>query len=126
MISAKDIHEIEKKRNNIKKEIYKRIYEQFCKKIKMAVELGVKSVDLSIPKFIMGYPIFDRYKASVYLQRQLSNAGFIVHLRSQLEFAVTWDSQTHSGASSDHTHHTTEDFPSLINLKKLVSKHKGA
>ena len=129
MISAKDIHEIEKKRKSIKKEIYKRIYEQFCKKIKMSVELGVKSVNLSIPKFIMGYPIFDQYKASVYIQRQLTNAGFMVKLKSQLEFAVTWESPSSAEGRYDPGRHTPEDasaLPSLINLKKLASKHKGA
>lgn len=129
MISAKDIHEIEKKRKTIKKEIYTKIYEQFCKKIKMSVDLGVKSVDLIVPKFVIGYPIFDQYKASVYLQRQLKNAGFRVKLISQLEFAVSWKSPSATSSKSGSVIPPPEDsnaLPSLINLKKLASKHKGA
>ena len=125
MISAKDIHEIEKKRKTIKKEIYTKIYEQFCKKIKMSVELGVKSVDLTVPKFVMGYPIFDQYKASKYLQRQLKNAGFSVKLISQLDFTVSWESP--SSSKSESVRPPQEDssaLPTLINLKKLASKHR--
>ncbi len=128
MISAKDIHEIEKKRKTIKKEIYTKIYEQFCKKIKMSVDLGVKSVDLAVPKFVIGYPIFDQYKASVYLQRQLKNAGFRVKLISHLDFTVSWESPSTS-SKSESVRPPPEDsnaLPSLINLKKLASKHKGA
>jgi hypothetical protein len=128
MISAKEIHEIEKKRKTIKKEIYTKIYEQFCKKIKMSVSLGVKSVYLTVPKFVIGYPIFDQYKASVYLQRQLKNAGFRVKLVSQLDFTVSWYSPS-SSKSESSTRPPPEDssaLPSLINLKKLASKHKGA
>ncbi len=127
MISAKDIHEIENKRKHIKKEIYTKIYEQFCKKIKMSVTLGVKSVELSVPKFVIGYPIFDRYKASTYLQRQLKNAGFSVKLKSPLDFVIGWASSSKS--STEITRAPAEDssaLPSLINLKKLASKHKGA
>jgi hypothetical protein len=124
MISVKEIHEIENKRKKIKKEIYTKIYEQFCKRIKMSVEMGTKYTELAVPTFLMGYPTFDQIQAAVYLRRQLLNAGFVVRNISPTEFRVSW------GVRSSHPKQPPpeepEALPSLINLKKLASKHKGA
>ena len=124
MISVKEIHEIENKRKKIKKEIYTKIYEQFCKRIKMSVELGIKYTELAVPTFLMGYPTFDQIQAAVYLRRQLINAGFVVRNISPTEFRVSW------GVRSSHPKQPSPEepnaLPSLINLKKLASKHKGA
>jgi hypothetical protein len=125
MINVKEILEIENKRKKIKKEIYTKIYEQFCKKIRMAVDMGAKSVELSVPNFLLGYPTFDQTQAAVYLKRQLTNAGFKVLPTGFTEFRVTWE-----GSKSQSPPPPPVDdsgaLPSLINLKKLASKHRGA
>lgn len=122
MISVKEIHEIENKRKKIKKEIYTKIYEQFCKRIKMSVEFGTRHTELTVPTFLMGYPTFDQVQAAVYIRRQLLNAGFVVRDISPTEFRVSW------GVRSSHPKPPplgkSEALPSLINLKKLASKHK--
>ena len=125
MINVKDIQQIENKRKKIKKEIDTKIYEQFCKKIKMSVELGAKSVELSVPNFVMGYPTFDRTQATAYLKRQLTNAGFRVTPVGFVEFRVSWE----SSKTRDSPRPPPEDpgaLPSLINLKKLASKHRDS
>lgn len=124
MINVKEIQEIENKRKKIKKEIYKKIYEQFCKRIRMSVELGSKSVELTVPNFLVGYPTFDQIQAGVYLKRQLVNAGFTVINTSFTEFRVSWVSR--SSHKERPPPEEPEALPSLINLKKLASKHKGA
>jgi len=124
MISVKEILEIENKRKKIKKEIYTKIYEQFCKRIKMSVEMGTKYTDLAVPTFLMGYPTFNQYQAAVYLRRQLINAGFVVKNTSPTEFRVSWEARSSHNKLSPPEE--PEALPSLINLKKLASKHKGA
>ena len=47
MISINDVTKIDERRKQIKKETYKRIYEQFSRKIKQSVELGHKQVHLT-------------------------------------------------------------------------------
>ena len=125
MISITEIHKIERERRRIKKEIYTKIYEQFCKKIRNAVELSNKGVSLRVPSFVMGYPTFDRLKAAKYLKRQLENGGFKVDVLSQIDFYVTWSTPK----AQSQTHHTVEEeevaLPSLMNLKKLAQKHRG-
>jgi hypothetical protein len=125
MISIAEIHKIEKERRRIKKEIYTKIYEQFCKKIRNAVELTSKGVILRVPTFLMGYPTFDRLKSATYLKRQLENGGFKVDVLSHIDFYVTWN--TPKSQTQTQTQEIEEDIslPSLINLKKLASKHRG-
>lgn len=127
MISAHDIHKLEDKKRTIRKEIYKKIYEQFCKKIKLSVEMGLKSVTMIIPTFVLGYPTFDQQKASIYIRRQFENAGFKIVNKSPIEFDVSWK-RTKNKTTSSHSqsHEPEENLPSLINLKKLAAKHKGA
>lgn len=127
MINIKEIQEIENKRKKIKKEIYTKIYEQFCKKIRMSVDMGVRHAEVSVPSFVIGYPTFDQYQASTYLKRQLTNAGFTVkYTTSPLHFLVSWNVSRPTGSSkSEPPPEEPGALPSLINLKKLASKHKN-
>ena len=126
MINVKEIQEIENKRKKIKKEIYTKIYEQFCKKIRTSVEMGAKYTELAVPNFLIGYPTFDQNQASMYLKRQLINAGFNVKQMSPTEFKVSWSSAKKSSAKPQEPEHDAGALPSLINIRKLASKHKGA
>ena len=69
MISINDVTKIDDKRKQIRKEIYTRIYEQFSSKIKQCVELGHKQIFLTVPGFLLGYPVFDRSVAARYIAR---------------------------------------------------------
>ena len=125
MLTIDEIHKIEKNRNDIKKEIYKKIYEQFSRKIKNSVQLGQKSVILTVPNFMVGYPTYDVPKAAKYLMRQLMNGGFTVTLIGVRDLHVSWakkEKSTPEPPREDDQH----DIPSLVNLKKLASKHRRA
>lgn len=127
MLTIDEIHKIEKNRNDIKKEIYKKIYEQFSRKIKNSVQLGQKSVILTVPNFMVGYPTYDVPKAAKYLMRQLMNGGFSVTLMSERDLHVSWAKKEKLASEpllqSPEDQH---DIPSLVNLKKLASKHRRA
>ena len=122
MINARDIAKIENKRREIKKEIYIKIYEQFSRKIKQTVELGQKQVFLNVPSFLMGYPTFDRDKATEYLKRQLERAGFIAAQTGTYEILITWNTKKHTEEPIEEQ--ILDDFPTLMNLKKAANKYR--
>ncbi len=128
MLTIDEIHKIEKNRNEIKKEIYKKIYEQFSRKIKNSVQLGQKNVILQVPNFLVGYPTYDVPKAAKYLMRQLINGGFSVTILGDRDIHVSWSKKEKQQQHREIPQQPDDqhDIPSLVNLKKLASKHKHA
>ena len=127
MISIQEIQKIEGIRKGIRKETYTKIYEQFSKKIRYHVDLGLKSVVLSVPSFVMGCPTFDRTKAADYLVRQLVNGGFNIDRLSPTDIHVNWNIKTTKKKTEKKIHEEPDmGLPTLINLKKLAAKHRGA
>ena len=127
MISVDDISRIAEKRNRLRKETYVKLYEQISKKIRQSVELGHKYVFVQIPSFVMGYPHFDRIKATQYLVRQLHIGGFMVQHIGDFELCISWrprklknDTQKKQDEEDDQL----EDFPTLVNLKKAANKYR--
>lgn len=123
MISINDVTKIDEKRKQIKKEIYKKIYEQFSRKIKKAVEFGNKQIFLTIPTFLVGYPVFDRSAAAHYVARQFKHGGFNVNVVGEYEIYVNWIVDKKKDLRN--TEHTDEtQFPDLMNLKKIANKYR--
>ena len=124
MISINDVTKIDDRRRQIKKEIYKKIYEQFARKIRKSVEFGNKQIFLTIPTFVIGYPTFDRAAATQYVARQFINGGFNVKIVGSYEIYVNWIKEKSKGEK--HTDETISEtnFPDLINLKKIANKFR--
>jgi len=122
MISINDIIQIDDKRKKIKKEIYKKIYEQFASKIKQCVELGHKQVFLTVPVVLIGYPVFDRSAAARYVARQFQLGGFTVQIVSEFDIYVSWVVPKKKKEREE----SEEDvaFPDLMNLKKMANKYR--
>lgn len=118
MLSIKDIQNISQKRNDMKKNLYKKILESFSKKILANVEVGQTQAFLSVPPFVMGFPVFDRQQARTYLARQLKNLGYTVTLYQEFEIYVTW---THESKKEPK-----EPKEPLIGLPAFVNLHKIA
>ena len=128
-ISIDEIHKIEDNRKKIKKETYKKIYDQVSKKVKNAVDLGHKNVFVRIPTFILGLPSYDVEKACIYVQRQFTNGGFYVCKTSTIDLYISWckeKNKKHSSSSKSQNEMDTDmiddpSLPSLVNLKKLAA-----
>lgn len=122
MISINDIIQIDDKRKKIKKEIYKKIYDQFASKIKQCVELGHKQVFLTVPVVLIGYPVFDRSAAARYIARQFQLGGFTVQIVSEFDIYVSWVVPKKKKEREE----TEEEvaFPDLMNLKKMANKYR--
>jgi hypothetical protein len=119
----KDILEVEKKKNNIKKQIYEKVYEQFTRKIRTAVELNQKQVFLQVPAFLFGFPTFDRAKATDYLKRQLENSGFDV---TRMENDMLYTSWYKKKPAQEKNRDQEPELPNLANLRKLAVKYGSA
>jgi hypothetical protein len=117
----KDIVKIEKKRTDIRKEIYKKIFDQFTRKIKMAVELGQKQVFLQVPAFLFGFPTFDRAKATDYLKRQLERSGFEVSRVDEFDIYASWFKTKPQKEPEE-----MPELPNLANLRKLAVRYGSA
>ena len=122
MLSIDDVTKIDDKRKQIRKEIYKKIYEQFSAKIKQSVELGHKQIFLTVPSFLLGYPVFDRSQAARYVARQFELGGFTVRLISDYDIYVSW--VVDKKKKKDKNVQEESDFPNLMNLKKMANKYR--
>jgi len=120
--SAKDILAAEKKRASSKKEYYKALLEQFCRKIKHSVELGKKDAVLTVPTFLVGYPRYDLATTVVYMSRQLGRLGYKVELVGPLDLKVTWRHRKPEEDTESEISEPNVFLPSLVNLQKTAQK----
>lgn len=129
MIRVSDIEKIEDRRREVRKEIYTKLYEQFSRKIRQSVDFGQTQVFLTVPGYLLGYATFNRAHAATYLRRQLVRAQFEVSTVDAYTFYVRWGRRSTAarplesrGASAPDP---SDDFPTLINLKKAANKHRN-
>ena len=123
MLSAKDLDERSKNRKNMKKELYKRILTQLCRKIDMNHTLGNTECMLRVPEFIFGYPAFNTSQVTIYMYRQLVHLGYRTSIINSVHgmIYVAWGKKPVS--STERKQKTEEhdgDLPSLANLKKAA------
>jgi hypothetical protein len=122
-LSAKQLVASEKKRDLAKKEYYRALLEQFCRKIKVASDLGSRDAILTVPPFIVGFPRYDLPQAVGYMCRQLQRLGYIVNLVGPLDIRVQWTKA--AALDSEMTKEEVDPgtyLPSLVNLKKTAEK----
>ena len=102
----------------MKKETYVELYKQISRKIRRAVEGQKKRVVFEVPAFL----VYDRLKATSYLKRQLELGGFIVHITGNFGLSITWKVKKDKVGSGPMDH--IEDFPTLVNLKKVANRYR--
>jgi hypothetical protein len=130
-IDINEIRKLDVKRQEIRKEIYTRIYEQFERKIRQQVELGrEKYLFLRIPSYVVGYPKFDREAAARYIARQFTHGGFDVQHVSDVDIFVSWAPKSKKKKATPKAQPQANEvelpaeFPTLMNLKKAASAYK--
>jgi len=126
MLRISDVVKVDYERKRIRKEIYRRIYDQFCKKIKQSTEMGYKHTILTVPPYVFGFPTFDRFMAVDYLCRQFSLGGFEARVIDPYSIYVCWVSNK---AKPEHevvppVVEEIIEFPTLMNLKKTADKYR--
>jgi hypothetical protein len=125
MLSIDDVTKIDEKRKQIKKEIYRKIYEQFSSKIKQSVEMGHKQIFLTVPVILVGYPVFDRAQAARYVARQFTLGGFTARVISDYDLYVSWIvPKKKKEKEKKEEEQEGGEFPNLMNLKKIASLYR--
>lgn len=121
MLSAKDLEERNRARKNMKKELYKRILVQLCRRIDMNHTLGNTECTLRVPEFIFGYPAFDTASVTIYMYRQLMNLGYRTSIIDSVHgiLYVAWGKKKREKKKALVTE-DQDDLPSLANLKKAA------
>jgi len=130
VIRIDDVTKIEDNRKRIRKEVYTKLYDQCSSKIKQASEYGRKEIVMTVPPFLMGYPMFDRGAAARYIARQFTLGGFTVHLFGEYDVYVSWTvpKKKHERERERERETETEievDLPNLMNLKKMANKYRA-
>jgi hypothetical protein len=123
MLTAKEVAEMERTRKNVRKETYRAILEQLCRKIRAASVKGQRSARLSVPPFVLGYPPFDVTQAVTYITRQLENLGYQVYRQGLVDLEVTWFVKTKK--QNEIIDHGDDILPSLVNLQKTANMIRG-
>lgn len=118
MISAREIAEKEKLRLNVRKETYRALLDQFCRKIKTASDLTKKEVVLTIPPFVIGYPSYDLTQTVTYMHRQLQRLGYTVERTGLVDLRVTWGVR----AEKPIIEGGEDLLPTLIGLQHAANK----
>jgi hypothetical protein len=122
-LTAKEMAALEKARQNVKKETYKAILEQFSRKIRTSHELGHKEAHLTVPPFVVGFPRYDLPKAVKYLCRQLQKLGYSVAMIGPVSFKVRWDKHKTQAVAEPEAEDTPFDLlPGLVNMQKMAQK----
>lgn len=125
MISAKQLAEKEHKRLEVRKETYRAILEQLCRKIRSSADLGERSIFLTIPPFVVGYPVYDTEHATIYLQRQFTRLGYQVIRVDKMTLGISWGQKEPKGPQIiDHSEEEDMRLPSLSNLQKTAANLK--
>lgn len=121
-VSAKQMAALDKGRQDVLKQTYSAMLQQFCRKIKTSHELGLKHATLTVPPFIIGYPRYDMSKAVGYMYRQLDRLGYTVDLAGPMTFTVRWNKATPGQPAAAAWEDEPVDFPGLANLQKTAQK----
>jgi hypothetical protein len=121
MISAKELKEREVVKNSLKKELYKKLLEQFCRKIEMFNSLGQENCTVTIPEFVFGWPTYDVYSVTVYIHRQLRHLSYRVSIIDRNKIHVSWGAKEKKiRKKKDEPVKEQVELTTLANLKKAA------
>lgn len=127
MLTVSELENTEYERMKIKKEFYKKVYEDLSKKITNASSLKRKNIILKIPTFIFGYPKYDVSKTSKYMIRQFEKGGFQCIPLQENQIYVTWEKPQETKTTKpvqQEQEKELDELPSFVNLKKLANKYR--
>ena len=121
MISAKELEERNKAKQDVKKELFKRILTQMCRRIDMFHSLGKSECTLTVPEFIWGYPAYNVLQVTFYMHRQLVRLGYRTSILGEGLLHVAWGAPPKKKKKKKlETKQLEQDLPSFANLRKAA------
>ena len=130
MITRQMIHKLDCDKQRIRKDTYKKIYEQSSRQVQFAVSANQRQVHIQIPEFLLGYPAYNTERACMYIKRQFTLAGFDITDTTYTSFFVSWYPQAVAKRQVERVEEDVpfpepEGLPSLINLKKAANRYRA-
>jgi hypothetical protein len=122
MISARELIEKEKARANVRKETYRALLEQFCRKIRTASDLGNKGASLTVPPFVIGFPAYDMAVTVTYMTRQLERLGYRVERVGLADLRVSWGRAPPGLPDQEPPDAGDTWMPTLVGLQKTANR----
>ena len=129
LVPAAALQKEKEKKKSIRKETYRNILEIVSRKIKNAAEMNQVHLLITIPRWVLGCPVYDLLQATNYIERQVKNGGYHTARINESSMYVNWDKDRRK---LDPEHQETErhvleeefKIPSLVNLKKVASRYQ--
>lgn len=90
MVKASDLIKEQKKKDELKKKTYKKIYHKVEKKILMASSVNSYYCTYEIPNFILGLPLYTWADCKSYIVEKLKKNGFKVKDYSVNVIIISW------------------------------------
>lgn len=90
-LSAVDIQQNLRKKNEQRKECFNKLLEKCYVKIEKASNMNKPLCIYDIPEFLLGYPLYNLNECITYLYNALINQGFTVHYIFPKILVVTWN-----------------------------------
>lgn len=119
--SAKDLAALEKVKRGAKKDMYRTMLTQFCRKIRTSYELGHREAIVTVPPFIVGFPKYDMAMAVMYMARQLQKLGYLVDMVGPFSLKVQW-TKFQNEIEEEPADVPMDILPGLVNLQKTAQK----
>lgn len=124
MLTVSELERSEKERAKVKKEFYKKMYDDLSKKVKHAALLHQKQCILKVPHFVFGFPSYDITKATKYMQRQFELGGFRSVIMGPDQLHISWERKKATPLPTRGPDKPPDELPSFVNLKKLANKYR--
>lgn len=93
-INLKELHNIQKKKLQLKSVAYDRILELIHRRIKLVASYGGSNTFYEIPGLIVGYPLYNLIDCTNYIINSLRNNGLLIQLLPPPHISViyiSWD-----------------------------------
>lgn len=90
-MNASDMRRLSNVRTKIEEATFEKIVSFFMAKIKHAASYGNRSCVVSVPPTMLGHPTYDVYKGAEYVERRLTDVGYIVSNRGNATLFIDWD-----------------------------------
>ena len=93
MLKASDLRQVQKKRTDNTKTIFKKLLDECNNKLHNRNALGLTNMIFTINHIKIGYPVFDVSAALHYISKKLMKGGFKVFQTSHNTIFIDWSRQ---------------------------------
>jgi len=78
------------KKKTYKESLFKKILAQAHKRIEHSADVGDQLTVFTVPSYMVGFPLFNRYECIQYLMDELQENGFRVECYNDMYLQISW------------------------------------